>query len=134
MAGGGGDRLADAGKVGDADLDPSVDFQADEDAVERHAADEGTGTVDRVDVPVTATAAFRVRRAVARSELLADHDVARKGLGDPRADQFLGAPVRLGDRRHVALEFRIDAEAEELQRQLAGDPGGLDRELEFGFV
>ena len=55
-------------------------------------------------------------------------------LGDPGANQLLRAPVGFGDRRAVALQFRLYAEAEELERQLAGDPGGLDRKVEFGLI
>ena len=134
LAGGGSHRLADAREVGNADLDPSVDLQADQDAVQGHAADEGTGAVDRVDIPVASSSAFRVVRAVARPELFADDRVAWEGLGDPGADQLLGAAVGLGDGRAIALEFRLDAEPEELKRQLPGDPGGLDRKVELGLI
>ena len=48
---GGAEHFVGAGIVGRADLDLAVDLEADQDAVERNAAQEGFGAVDRVDDP-----------------------------------------------------------------------------------
>jgi len=73
------------GKSHRTDHAASAILEAEQNAVERHAANERLRAVDRIDDPATAGAALE------RAEFLAEDAVVGKGARQRRAQQLLGA-------------------------------------------
>jgi len=102
-----------------AGRDGAAFLKADQDRPEGDPPDEVLGAVDRIDDPARL---LRARGA----ELLAEEPVIGKGAAEDPADQLLGLPVGLGDRRRVGLERDLEAAAVVLERNVAGGAGRLD--------
>ena len=117
------------GKYGRAHLHPAVDLQAEQHAVERHAAQERFGPVDRVDEPAVTRPGGARPGAFADAELFPDDGVIGVCLLDPTADELFRQAVGDCDRRVIGLEIGPHACAEVAQREPSGEVGGLCGEL-----
>ena len=129
FAGRGREQLVGAGVIGRADLHPAVDLQAEQHAVERHAAQERFRPVDRVDEPAVARPSGARPGAFADAELFPDDGVIGVCLLDPTADELFRQAVGDCDRRVIGLEIGPHACAEVAQREPPGEIGGLRGEF-----
>ena len=118
-------RLAERRQVDHADRDAVLVLEREQVGVQRHAAGERLGAVDRVEDPAPPGGALR------RRLLLAEHAVAGERLGQPLAEEPLGVAVGRRHRRAVtlALDLQVGG-AEPPQRPLAGRPQQRDRGVE----
>ncbi len=117
--------MADRRSGHHAHVHPSVDFQGDQGAPHRDAADEVHRSVDRIDDPADPAASVG-------SVLLADHTVAGPVGGEAGTDGPLRGPVGFGDGRGVGLGLDPQREvAEQGQAHPVGQIGQLEGEAEF---
>ena len=104
---------------------PAAVAAADQRGVERHAADERLGAVDRIDDPLIA------RRARRGPRFLAQEGVRGKRAEQLAAEDRLCGAVGVGHRRGVGLHVHHEAGvAEPAERVSPREPGGGDRHVE----
>ena len=115
----GAEKLAERRQVDCPDDRQALAFEADQNAIQRHAIDECLGAIDRIENPA-------MRRAgIGLTLFLAQNAVVRIACGDQLAHQALGLAVRDGHRRIVGLGIRHDAGLEVAQGDAPGQPGEL---------
>ena len=107
------DRFAGRRKRRGAGNDGLSVAQRDERSPQRHAGDEASRAVDRIDEPAP------TRRGPVHAKLLTDHAVRRKARRDPLAGELLGGAVRRGHRRSVLLPLDGDAASKARERDLS---------------
>ena len=116
-------HLADRGQIYRSYHRIAFDLQPDHHAVERHAAHERVGAVDRIDDPASA------RRSGALAGFLADDRVVGKALHDTVAQVGLGFAIGNRDGGAVGLAIDLERAAKMAQRQLARAARDIDREI-----
>ena len=118
-------RLAEGRQVDDPQRDPVVVLEGEEVGVERHAARERLGAVDRIEDPPPTGGAG------GRGLLLSEHPVSGEQLGQPLAQEPLRVAVGGGDRRAVALALHLEVDgAEPPEGALPRLPQQGDRRLQ----
>ena len=110
-----------AGKYATPTTGSPIDLERDEHAVERHAADERVGAVDRIDDPAVA------RVAIVAAEFLADDGVIGKARVDETPQQLFRLAIGDRHRRPIGLALDRDAGLIVRERQTARLPRGVDR-------
>jgi hypothetical protein len=99
----GGEHLIQRGEVHRPHRGTTLDLQAEQHSVERHAVDERLRAVNRVDEPAESGPLLFLG-----TELLAHDGMLRITPLDLRSDELLRSPVGSRDRRKVTLEIRLE--------------------------